>query len=340
MRKRSVKVAIIGVGYWGPNYARLCFEVEEADLVWFADVNRQALSKVHLRYPGVKTTVDYKQVLNDPEVEAVVVVTPAQTHFEIVKDALESNKHVLVEKPLTADLSEAEKIKKLVKKSGKVLVVDHIFKFNPAVIELRKLIKSGKLGKIYYLNSFYTALGPIRKDVDAMWDLAPHWVYTISYLLGSQPVSVRAEGGEFLKKGMNDVVFIYLKYPQKVLASIHASWLYPQKVRSMAVVGSKKMAFLDDASPDAKLIIYDKGAEYNSKDPNFADLQVIFRDGDVVIPKIERKEPLKEGFLHFLDCLSNNKKPIADVQDGLEVVKILAAAEDCLKKGKGVKKCL
>jgi predicted dehydrogenase len=331
----KVKIGIIGVGYWGPNYARICYELENVELVWVADLNKEALQKIKQKYPLVKTTTDYQNILRDKTVKAVVVTTPAQVHFSIVKDALKAGKHVLVEKPLTANLEEAKGLADIVKQSKKVVLVDHIFKFNPAVNELKSLISKNKLGKIYYVSAFYTALGPIRKDVDAMWDLAPHWVYTINHLLDLSPIQVSAKGGDYLKKGMNDVVFLNLRYPRKIIANIHASWLYPQKVRSLAVVGSKKMAVFDDASADAKLTIFDRGATYNSKDPNFANLQVIMRDGDIVIPKLPKKEPLKEALVHFLDCIVNSRKPVADVNEGIEVVKILTAADLSIKTNGG-----
>lgn len=327
-----INIGIIGLGYWGPNYARLCFELKDVNLAWCADSNTEALQKINQRYPATKITPDYKMILQDPDLDAVVIVTPAQTHFKIAKDALLAGKNILLEKPLTAKLSEAQELEKLVKKLKKILMVDHIFKFNPAVQKLKNFIKSGELGKIYYLSASYTALGPIRKDVDAMWDLAPHWIYVMGYLLDSRPISVSAKGGEFLKDRMNDVVFLNLEFPQKILANIHVSWLYPQKVRSMAIVGNKKMAVFDDVSSEAKLTLYDKGAKYNSQDPNFANLQIIFHDGDVVIPKIENKEPLREVFSHFLKCVKEKKSPLVDVREGVEVVEILEKASESIRR--------
>lgn len=330
---KKINIGIIGLGYWGPNYARLCFELEDVNLSWCADSSTEALRKISQKYPTTKVTPDYKTILQDPDLDAVVIVTPAQTHFKITKDALLAGKHILLEKPLTAKLSEAEELGKLVKKLKRILMVDHVFRFNSAVEKLKNFIKSGELGKIYYLSASYTALGPIRKDVDAMWDLAPHWVYVINYLLGTKPMTVSARGGDFLMNRMNDVVFLNFEFPQKILANIHISWLYPQKVRSIAVVGDKKMAVLDDVSPEAKLTLYDKSAKYNSMDPNFANLQVIFQDGDVVIPKIENREPLKEGFKHFLKCIKEKKQPKTGIEEGVEVVEILEKANESIRKG-------
>jgi len=327
-----VNLGIIGVGYWGPNFARLCYEEENASLCWFADVDEEALRKVRQKYPLVKTTKNYKELLKDKKLQAVVITTPAQTHFKIAKEAMLAKKHVLVEKPLTANLKEARILQNLSKKSKRVLMVDHTFKYNPAIRRLKELIESGELGKIYYILGSYSALGPIRKDVDVLWDLGPHWVYTLNYLLGSKPLLVDAKGGEYLKSGMKDVVFINLKYPQKVLANIHITWIYPKKDRSLTVIGDKKMAIFDDVSPDAKLAVYDRGVSFNSTDPNFANLQAVLRDGDIVIPKVESKEPLKECFRHFLECVAEKKKPLTDVNDGAKVVEILEKAMVSMRK--------
>ena len=327
-----INIGIIGIGYWGPNYARLCYEVEDVNLCWFADLDENALNKIKRKYPLAKTTKDYKDLLRDKNLDAVIVTTPATTHFKIVKDLLLAKKNVLVEKPLTANLSEAKELKRLVRKTKKVLMVDHTFKYNSGVRKLKELIEKGELGKIYYILASYSALGPIRKDTDALWDLAPHWIYTLNYLLGEKPLFVDAKGGEYLKKGMKDVVFLNLEYPKKVLANIHVTWVYPKKDRSLTIVGDKKMVIFDDVSPEARLTIYDRGISLNSKDPNFADLQVILRDGDVVIPKIENKEPLKEAFKHFLECVEENKRPLSDVNDGNEVVEILEKAVISMKR--------
>jgi predicted dehydrogenase len=327
-----INIGIIGVGYWGPNYARLCFEMGDVNLSWCADLDENALKKIQQRYPSVKTTKNYKEILNDPKLDAVVIVTPAQTHFTIAKDALLANKHVLLEKPITSKLSEAKELGKVVSKSKKILMVDHIFKFNPTVTKLKELINNDELGNIYYIAASYTALGPIRKDVDAMWDLAPHWIYVINHLLNEKPVTIQANGKDYLKEKMNDVVFLHLEYPRKVLVNIHVSWLFPQKVRNIAIVGDKKMAVMDDVSSDTKLALFDKGAKYNSNDPNFANLQVIFREGDIVIPKLEKKEPLKEVLKHFCECITNDKNPFTGVKEGIDVIEILEAADRSLQK--------
>lgn len=329
-----INIGIIGVGYWGPNYARLCHEVDNVNLIWFSDSDEGALKKIKQRYPSVKITSDNRKLAEDPNLDAVVVTTPAQTHFLIVEEFLKAGKHVLVEKPMTAKFSEAKKLQRLVKKSGKILMVDHTFKYNAGIIKLKEMIKSGELGRIYYITASYSALGPIRKDIDALWDLGPHWIYTLNYLLDSFPISVEAKGGRYLKKGMNDVAFLNFEYPKKILANLHVTWLYPKKERFLTVAGDKKMAIFDDVSSDNRLIVYDRGFSINGdkKDPNFANLQIILRDGDVVIPKVENKEPLKEALKHFLNCIEEGKKPLSDVDDGAKTVEILEKASLSIKK--------
>lgn len=327
-----INVGIVGVGYWGPNFARLCYEVEGVNLSWIADLDENALKKINRKYPSVQTTKDYHDLLKDLNLDAVIITTPAQTHFSVAKDFLSAKKHILIEKPLTANLTEARKLKQLVEKNKTVFMVDHTFKYNPSIQKLKELIDKGELGKIYYIIASYSALGPIRRDVDALWDLGPHWIYTLNYLLGAKPLFVEAKGGEYLKSGMKDVVFINLEFPKNILANIHITWVYPKKDRSIAIVGDKKMAIFDDVSQDARLVIYDRGISVNSADPNFANLQIILRDGDIVIPRVENKEPLKECFKHFLECIKENKKPLSDIDDGLEVVEILEKISLSMKK--------
>lgn len=329
-----INIGIVGVGYWGPNFARLCFELEGVNLSWFADSDKDALKKVKKHYPSVKITSDYIKLAEDPKLDAVIITTPAQTHFLIASTFLKAKKHILIEKPMTARFSEAKKLLTLVKKNQKVLMVDHTFKYNTGLIKLKEMIKSGELGKIYYITASYSALGPIRKDIDALWDLGPHWIYSLNYLLDCYPIMVEARGGKFLKKKMNDVVFLNFEYPKKILANLHITWLYPKKERYLTVVGDKRMAIFDDVASDNRLVIYDRGFSVNGdkKDPNFANLQIILREGDVVIPKIENKEPLKEVLKHFLQCIEGNKVPISDINDGLKTVEILEKASLSMKK--------
>lgn len=330
MKKKKLGFALVGVGYWGPNYARIFSELDNAKFLWCCDKNKEALVKMQRLYPAIKITKKIPDILKDPKVDCVIVVTPAQTHYQIVKDALDAGKHVLVEKPLTTSVLEAKDLMALSKKKKKVLSVDHTFKFNPGIRKLKELIKSGELGKIYYMYGLYNALGPIRKDVSAMWDLSPHFIYTANYLLDSKPISVLGRGRDVLIAGMDDVVFLTFEYENGVLFNLHSSWLDPLKVRQLVIIGSKKMAVFDDVSGDAKLKIYDKSAEV-SQDPNFAKLNVILRVGDMVVPKLENLEPLKEVVLDFVESIIRNKKPFTPCEEGLDTVVALVAAQQSLE---------
>lgn len=330
MKNKKLGFALIGVGYWGPNYARILSELDDVELLWCCDTNKDALLKMQRIYPTIKITEKITGILKDDKVDCLIVVTPAQTHYQIVRASLDAGKHVLVEKPLTTSVEEAKDLVLLSKKKKKTLAVDHTFKFNPGIRKLKEYIDKGELGKIYYMYGLYNALGPIRKDVSAMWDLSPHFIYTANYLLNSKPVSVLARGRDLLIKGMDDVVFLTFEYENGVLFNLHSSWLDPLKVRQLVVVGSKKMAVFDDVSQDAKLQIYDKSAIVDT-DPNFAKLNVILRVGDMIVPKLGNKEPLKEVVLDFIRSINEGRKPFSSAEEGLETVMILSAAQKSLK---------
>lgn len=329
LARKRLNFGIVGVGYFGPNYARILNEIEGVGLTWCSDMDKKALLKMKNLYSSISTTQNYKEMLADKKLDCVIIVTPAKTHFEIAKDVLLSGKNILIEKPLCSTLSEAQKLTKLVSKSGRVFAIDHLFKFNPGIIKLRQLIKDGELGKIYYLYGLYNALGPIRKDVSAMWDLSPHFIYTANFILDKMPLVVSAMGSSFLLPKMEDVVFMNLEYENNILFNLHSSWLDPVKVRQLVVVGSKKMALFDDLAFDGKLKIYEKSVTTRS-DPNFADLRIILRTGDTLIPKLENKEPLKDVVLDFINSVRTGKQPATPVQEGKNVVKILQALQDSL----------
>lgn len=335
MRKqiKNLNFALVGVGYWGPNYARILAELDNTNLLWCCDTNKDALLKMQRIYPTIKITEKITDILKDDQVDCLIVVTPAQTHYQIVRASLDAGKHVLVEKPLTTSVEEAKDLVLLSKKKKKTLAVDHTFKFNPGIRKLKEYIDKGELGKIYYMYGLYNALGPIRKDVSAMWDLSPHFIYTANFLLGDKPKTVLARGRDLLIKGMDDVVFLTFEYEDGVLFNLHSSWLDPLKVRQLVVVGSKKMAVFDDVSPDAKLQIYDKSAVVDT-DPNFAKLNIILRVGDMIVPQLENKEPLKEMVLDFIKSIEENRKPFSSAEEGLDIVVALVAAQKSLKSKK------
>lgn len=335
--KKMVNLAIIGLGYWGPNFARLCYEIEDINLAYCCDIDKNALLKIKKQYPATKTVSHYEEIAKDKSINGVIIVTPPETHHKICKDFLLAGKDVLVEKPLTLNSKDADSLIKIGNKEGRILMVDHIFKYNSALRKLREIIKENTLGRIFYLAGSYTALGPVRSDVDALLDLAPHHFYMFNYILDENPLWVSAFGQSYLKKGNSDVAFITIGYPKNILAKIHVSWLYPFKVREIIVIGKKKMAFFDDTSPSENLKIYDKSAFFDHSHPEYpAILKVIYREGDIISPRLEPKEPLKEVLLHFKKCMISRKKSISLGEEGAMVVKMLEAAE-CSLKNEGSK---
>jgi len=330
-----VKVAVIGCGYWGPNIIRNICEVDDCQLFACCDINEKRLFSIKKRYPSVNLSLDYRELLKNPEVDAVVIVTPAETHFKIAKEAFLHGKHVLVEKPITFDVKEAEELITISQKAKKILMVGHTFEYNPAVIKAKEYISNGDLGQLYYITSRRLNLGIIRDNINAMWSLAPHDISILNYLLDGMPDYLKAVGTSFLQKDIEDVVFMYLYYPNNITAHVQVSWLDPHKVREMVIVGSKKMVVYDDIDNEGKIKIYDKGVDKLANDNVFGESQMKLRAGNLVVPKIELYEPLHKECQHFIECIINNKHPRTDGENGLRVVKVIDAAFRSLKN-KGV----
>jgi predicted dehydrogenase len=337
--KNKLNFGVIGVGYWGPNFVRNLIKLQEVGDVEVSDPNEERLKEIKDGFPEVRTNSDYLFTLNNPNIDAVVIASPAGTHFKIAKEALEHGKHFLVEKPLATTSKECSELIKLAKNAGKVLMVGHTFIYNSAVNMLKEYVEKDELGDIYYIYSQRLNLGRLRQDVNTMWNFAPHDISIILYLLGQDPIKVSAQGKSYLQEDIEDVVFMNLEFASEVLTHIHISWLDPQKVRKTTLVGSKKMAVYDDLSPDAKIKIYDKGFTKmpNSDSPSdfdsFGEFQLLQRSGDIFIPNFKFTEPLQNECLHFIDCIKNNKKPLTDGEHGLKVVRILEAAQKSLKNG-------
>ena len=338
----KLKTAVIGVGYWGPNYARIFNELETTELYYCCDLEEKNLEKIKNLYPAVKTTKDYKEVVKDSDTNAVAITTPLNTHYEIAKCCLENKKHVLIEKPFTSSIEEGKELMKIAEKNNLVLMVGHVFEYNPGIRELKRIIMEGKLGNLYYISAERVGLGPIRKHASALWDLATHDISIVLYLLGGLPKEVTAEGASYIQKKVDDIVILSLRFTNGVLCNIRASWIAPEKIRKITVVGSKGMAIFDDVNKSEVLKIYEReidGSLLNST-PDYIDHQAIINIGDVRIPKIEHSEPLKNQVEHFLECIVENKQPMTDAQDGINVIKVLEAAEKSLKsKSKRKVKC-
>ena len=326
-----LKISQIGVGYWGPNLLRNLVANKKCQVDKVVDLSSERREYVNRMYPAIQAIADVDEIFNDGGIDAVVIATPVATHFGLAMKALEANKHVLVEKPLAKSVIEVEKLGELSINKNRVVMVGHTFLYNNAVRYVKKIIESGELGDIRYLYSRRLNLGRIRSDVDALWNFAPHDISIIQYWLGDpNPVSVSKKGVDFIQNGVDDVVFMNIIYPNKIMANIHVSWLDPKKIRSMTVVGSKKMVVYDDTAEN-KICIYDKGidrmavlGEHMDYDKqNFYTFN--HRSGDILFPKIDFQEPLKIEIDHFIDCIQNGIECITGINHAKKVVGILAS---------------
>lgn len=331
-----INIGLIGFGYWAQNYYRLLQEISYANLVWIADTNPRVTKNFTQKKNNIKITSDYFDILKDSSINAVIVATPASTHGKICLDVMNAGKHILVEKPLCADYKEALKIQDNFKKYNKVLMVGHTFLFNPAVKFLKEYIKTKKLGEMFYLYSTRTNLGPVRNDVNVLFDLASHDISTFLYLIGREPQKVYAQGSGIKRKNFPDTAFITLKFPDNLMAHCHVSWLDPVKIRKLTIVGGKQMAVFDDMDSSEKIKIYDKGASFYPKGKSYGEWIVSLRLGDVWVPHISFEEPLKIQLKHFIDCLRFGKKPRISLDHAISVVKILEAANMSFRKGRGI----
>jgi predicted dehydrogenase len=334
-----INVGVIGNGYWGPNLIRNLGELDHVRVHWVCDRVQQRLEDARRRFPFVSTlTSDYEEVLNDPVTDAVVIATPAATHYEITRAALKQGKHVLVEKPLALNSREAAELTSLALTQNKVLMVGHTFLYNAAVHMLKKYVMEGSLGDVYYIYAQRLNLGRVRQDLSAMWNFAPHDISILLYILDALPHRVSARGLSYLQSSLEDVSFVWLDFPSGVSAHIHISWLDPQKVRKMTVVGSERMIIYDDVSPDAKIQVYDKGVDkiptsHSKRDfESFGEFQLQLRSGDLYVPALQFVEPLRLECQHFIDCITENKQPTSNGQSGWQVTKVLEAAQSSLER--------
>jgi predicted dehydrogenase len=328
----ALKVGVIGYGYWGPNLSRNFYELPSSDLVVVADMKEERLNQAKSRFPQLITKKDYRDIF-DLALDAVVVSTPPATHYAITKDCLEHNLNVLVEKPMTLKSSDAEELIELAASKNLTLMVGHTFEYNSAVHALKKYIDSGELGDIYYIDAARLNLGLFQRDLNVLWDLAPHDISILLYLVGQNPISVSAQGMPCIYQNVYDVAYLNLVFPNKVSAHVHVSWLDPCKVRRITVVGSKKMIVYNDVENEQKLKIYDKGVDAPEYPNSFGEFQYSYRSGDITIPRIAFSEPLRQECQHFIDCIVNHVEPCSCGRDGLAVVKILEAAQHSLTNG-------
>jgi len=325
-----INLAVVGCGYWGPNLIRNFAQISDVYLSMVCDLDPGRLTRIQKQYPGIKVTTTFSDLLEEPSIEAIAIATPATTHFSLVKDALTSGKHVLVEKPFTLTSRDARELIPLADKKQRTLMVGHLMVYHPAVQKLKQFIQAGELGEIYYIYSTQVNLGQVRQDENVLWSLGPHDVSIALYLLEAEPKEVMAYGVSYLQPPIEDVVFLFLQFPDKKLVQIHLSWLDPHKIRKLTVIGSKKMAVLDDMEPQEKLKFYDKGVVFNKPFSSALD-SISLRFGDIYIPKVDGTEPLQVECQHFIDCIKTKKKPLTDGYSALKVVQILEAAEKSMK---------
>jgi predicted dehydrogenase len=326
----KVHVGVIGAGYWGPNLIRNFAALQNAEVVAVADTKQERLQNIQCNHPQVMLTSNYRDLFS-MGLDAVVVATPPATHFRLAADCLDHGLHVMVEKPLALKSADAEELIQLADERGLTLMVGNTFEYNSAVQALRRIIDNGDLGDIYYIDAVRTNLGLFQPHVNAMWDLAPHDISILLYLLGKDPLTVSAHGKSSIFKNIHDVVYMHLDFPNNVLAHVHVSWLNPCKVRRITVVGSKKMAVYDDVENLEKIKIYDKGVDAPPYTDTYGDFQCSYRYGDVVTPYIQHVEPLRVECQHFVESIVNKTQPRSDGWVGLRIVKVLEAASISLQ---------
>jgi len=331
-RSRSdlVRVGVFGYGYWGPNVVRNLHALENCQVVTICDKNPAALKRAGRVYPGVNLTTDFSEIVTSPQIDTVAVVTPVWTHFELAKTALLNGKHVFVEKPFTSTPQQAEELIELAERKRLKIMVDHTFLFSGAVRKIRELVDNGTLGNLYYFDSTRVNLGLFQHDVNVIWDLAPHDMSIMDYIIQEKPEAVVATGGTHLNC-LADLAFITVYFPNKVVAHINVNWLSPVKVRTTLIGGEKKMLVWNDLEADEKIKVYDKGVQITNGQSVY-ELLVSYRSGDVWAPRVEQTEALKLELEYFMDCIRNDRTPFNDGPAGLRVVKLLEAADQSLKE--------
>lgn len=325
----QLRIGVIGCGYWGPKLIRNFHELPETRVAMVADLDETKLRRIGLTFPAVHTTTDMHELLTS-EVEAVVVATPVSTHFEIAREALRHDKHVLVEKPLTATSGQGRELIELARQRDRRLMVGHVFEYNPAVRMVRDIVARGDLGDIYYIDMIRATLGLFQRDINVMWDLAPHDLSILRFILNQDPCSVSARGEAYIQPGIHDVAYISVNYPDAIQAHIRVSWLEPQKQRRITIVGSRKMLVYDDVEPVEKIKIYDMGVEWPAGDA-LGGGQLKYRYGDIQSPRVASAEPLQEECRHFAEAIRQGVNPQSSGDVGLKIVEVLELADRSLQ---------
>ncbi|MGB7437311.1 MAG: Gfo/Idh/MocA family oxidoreductase [Candidatus Acidiferrum sp.] len=321
-----IRIGVIGYGYWGPNIVRNFQAQEGSEVLLVADKTPKTEQRLHKDYPGINFTTDACEILKSPKIDVVAVVTPVWTHFELAKAALENGKHVFVEKPFTCNVAQAEELIELADRKHLQIMVDHTFLFTGAMKKIHQLVQQGELGELYYYDSLRVNLGLFQHDVNVIWDLAPHDLSIMDHVISAKPEAVVATGEKHLN-GVEDIAFITVYFPKRIIAHINVNWLSPVKVRTTLIGGEKKMLVWNDLEADEKIRVYDKGVSMSTNPSNLHQLLVSYRSGDMWAPQIEQIEALRAETSYFLKCIEENKRPFNDGVAGLRVVRILEAAD-------------
>ena len=325
----ALRVAVVGAGYWGPNLIRNFNEAPGADIVAVADLSQERLAPIRKRYPAIHVTTDHREILADRTIDAVAFATPIHTHRALCEEALAAGKHVMVEKPLAGTIADAEAMVRAAERAGRTLMVGHTFVYNPAVTAVRGIIERGDLGTIQYIDSQRVNLGLHQFDFNVLWDLGPHDVSITLHWLGEEPEWVQCTGGSFVQPEIEDVAWLTMGFPSGAIAHAHLSWLAPGKIRTMTVIGSRKMAVYDDVTAVEKVKIFDQGVERLEPD----ELRRAYRAGDILSPRVSVTEALQIEVRHFIHSIRTGKRPLSDGEAGLRVVRVLEAGTRSLRNG-------
>jgi predicted dehydrogenase len=316
-------VGVVGLGYWGPNLARNFAALPDVEVRWLCDARPERLEAVGAAHPNARRTSELAELLADPELDAVVLATPVPTHADLAVTVLGAGKHCLVEKPLAQSVPDAVRAVEAAEEAGRVLMVDHLLEYHPGILKLKEIADSGELGDIHYIYGNRLNLGQLRADENALWSLGAHDVSVVLRLAGEEPIEWSARGESYMREGIEDVVFAFLRFPSGLSAHLHLSWLDPHKERRFTVVGSKRMATFDDMQTERKLSVYDKGFDQAAESYD----TYVARSGDAWSPQIEDGEPLRRVAAHFIECIRENRKPVSDGESGLRVVRVLEALQ-------------
>lgn len=329
-QNKPFNIGVVGLGHWGPNHVRIFSQLPDSQITWVCDNDKNRKAIVQNSAPKARFTTDFVDLLNDPELDALVVSTPTATHAKIVRRAMEAGKDVLCEKPLCQTLRQSTVLAQLAERESRVLMTGHIFLFHTAVTELKKLHTNGDLGKLHYMHAERTNLGPFRYDVGAVHDLATHDISIFNWILDAVPEAVNAVGYSSLQKGIEDYAFLTLHYPQDIIAHIHASWLNPRKVREITIVGDKQMVVFDDLSPIGPIALYRKTVTRQNY-ADFGEFKLLASEGDLHFPKVQMQEPLKAQAESFLQALDTRKVNKSDPQFSLGVMRVLDAVQRSMR---------